>query len=198
MKFDLKVRDLINIGVFTVIYILVLFIFSSFAMFAPWMMFVGWTFSIILDGIVVIFLLARTPKMGALTVMGLFAGLLMLTSGHFWATTIACVVLGFIADMVASERGYAQRLNPTRGIIAYAIFTLWYVLPLLPYLLNSHVAFEHAAERSGAEKAAQIEALFQPWVIGIWSICLIILALIGGWLGTRVAKKHFQRAGLTR
>ena len=198
MKFNLKTRDFINIGVFTVIYIIVFYGAGMLGTAAPWMMFVGWTIGILLDGIVVILLLARTPKMGTLTILGVFVALIMLPGGHSPFVLLGCPVLGFVADMVQSEMGRANRLDPKRGIAAYTIFTLWFMVPLLPYLYASEAAFAQVEQGLGKGYADQMRALFQPWILGIWAICIVILALLGGFLGTRIGKKHFQRAGLTR
>ncbi|MDO5719784.1 MAG: MptD family putative ECF transporter S component, partial [Actinomycetaceae bacterium] len=53
-------------------------------------------------------------------------------------------------------------------------------------------------EQMGAEYAEGMRALFTTPVILMWSVLIFVLGVIGGWLGTRAFRKHFQRAGLAR
>ena len=43
--------------------------------------------------------------------------------------------------------------------------------------------------------AAALE-LFQNWVLGVWTLCLLTLGYLGGLWGVRVTAKHFARSGL--
>ncbi|MDO5747712.1 MAG: MptD family putative ECF transporter S component [Actinomycetaceae bacterium] len=197
MKFSLTTRDYINIGVFTVLYFVVFFVAGMFGLISPGAIFLGWVVGIILDGIVIVFLLARSPKMGVLTLLGLFVALLMMLTGHP-SLVLLTPVFGFIADIVASERGFAEELQPKRAIIAYAILSLWFATPLLPIFYASDSYFEHLGEQVTPDYLEGMKAIFTPTTISIWAVCIVVLGLAGGWLGTKVARKHFDKAGLTR
>lgn len=189
----LTTRDLINVGIFAALYIVVLFVSGMIGFVAPAFMFVGWTIGILLNGIVVALFLARTPRMGALTTLGVAAGLFMSISGHPMFTLPITVLLGLIADLVFNQ----LRTRPSIGFpAAYAIFSLWMVAPLIPILLNAKEYFALIAKQMGQEYAAGMAQIFQPWVLGVWAIVIFVLGIIGGVIGVRVAKKHFSRAGL--
>lgn len=198
MKFNLNTRDLVNVGVFTVIYFIVFFALGMIGIAGPQFMFVGWALAIILNGFVIILYLARTPKMGALTLLALFTGLIMLGTGHPWFIPLTSALMGFLGDLIATRGGQADRLEPNRGILAYAVATLWYVFPLLPIFWSADEYYAGITEQMGAEYAEGMRALFTTPVILMWSVLIFVLGMIGGWLGTRAFRKHFQRAGLAR
>jgi energy-coupling factor transport system substrate-specific component len=94
----LGTRDLVNIGVYTAIYYVVTFLGGMVGIVSPIGMFVGFALSAIVGGTVIMLFLAKTPVMGAMTVLGLIVGVLMLATGHFWGCIPICAALGLVAD----------------------------------------------------------------------------------------------------
>lgn len=41
-----------------------------------------------------------------------------------------------------------------------------------------------------------MKALFTPGVIAAWALVIPTVALVGGWIGTRVLHRNFERAGV--
>lgn len=199
MKFDLKTRDLVNVGIFTVVYFLVLLLTPIFAIFGPIGLLVGGAVGKLLGGIVIMFYLGRVPKLGAMTLLSLFIGAFMTFTGHAWVTWPLILVLGFVADLMVSSTRVDGRPNRLAAIFAYGIFSMWSAGPLLPILYASDAYFARiAARRGGAELAQRYQQIFTPQFVIIWIIALFVIGLVGGWIGTRIAAKHFRRAGLTK
>ncbi len=186
-------RDLINVGIFAAIYYVVLFASAMLGLIGPPVMLLGHTLSILANGIVVSLYLARVPKVGALTVMGLIISLLMTLTGHAWIGIFTTTLLGFAADMVARSGRFRA---PVRNIIAYAVFTLWYLSPLLPVLWDSAGYRADIVERMGADYADRFSQIFNANTLAFIGIYFVIIALIGGWLGQRVLRRQFRRAGV--
>ena len=190
----LTVRDLISLGVLTALYYVVLLVPSLIGAFAPILMFVGWAIGILLNGMVIALLITRTPKLGALTLLGLLTGVLMTLTGNTWLTIPGAALLGLAADLIVTtgpRATLAKRVPP-----AYAVLTLWFLVPLLPIFINSDAYFADVAGQMGEDYAAGMEAIFQPWVIGVWGLVLLVLGFIGGVIGVRTTRRHFARAGL--
>ena len=80
----LKVRDLVNVGVFTVIYFIVTYATGMLGMFGPWMIPIAGAFALLLNGIVIMLYLSRVPKFGALTITGLLIGIVMSVGHSYW------------------------------------------------------------------------------------------------------------------
>ncbi|MDN6567164.1 MAG: MptD family putative ECF transporter S component [Actinomyces sp.] len=152
-------------------------------------MFVGWVVGILLNGTVVMLFLARTPTFGALTILNTIVGLLMFLTGHVWYTVLGATLVGLLADLVANS---AHFRSPSRNAIAQ----LWLVFPLLPIFYQSETYFASIVSSMGQEYADGMKALFTPGVIGAWALVILIVALVGGWIGTRVLHRNFERAGV--
>lgn len=196
MSFNLSTKDLIGTAVLSVVYILVLYLSGMVGFLAPVAMFFGWVVGILLGGIVFILMLARSPKFGTVTICSVLVGLAF-APGHTLLVIPACLILGVIADFIQSG-SKGTRLQPKRGILAYAIFTLFMIVPLVPILLNSEKYYATISEVMGADYSAKMEAVFRPEIVVIWFFCLFFLGLAGGLLGVKVGRKHFQRAGITQ
>lgn len=196
MKISLTTRDLINIAVFSVVYFVLMYATGMVGFFGPAFMFVGWIIGIVLNGVVTMLLLARVPKIGALTLLGLLVGIGMVPGHTIWIL-VAAPLIGFGADLIARAGAQNQPLEPARAIAAFSFLQLWMIIPLLPIVINADSYYRTIEPVMGADYTAAMRALFTPTVIGIWAVCLLVIGAAGGWVGLRVAKKHFHRAGLT-
>ncbi|MCS4592286.1 MptD family putative ECF transporter S component [Brevibacterium sediminis] len=191
---NLTARDLISVGIFTALYFAIVFIFAMVGFLGPLAMFVGFGIGIILDGIVVALFVVRTPKLGALTLLGGINGVLLVFSGQTWLVVPAGLIAGFLADLVVT-RGDPARL-PRRIPWAYAVLAMTTVVPLLPIAFDSQAYFASTAEQMGQDYADAFASLMQAWVLPAWTVISFGLGLTGGLLGVRVTRKHFERAGL--
>ena len=77
----MKTRDFINIGIFSAIYFVLVFGTGMLGIINPAMMFVGYALGLIANGAVVMLFKSRVPKIGALALMGLLVGSLMVITG---------------------------------------------------------------------------------------------------------------------
>lgn len=190
----LTTRNLIDIGVFAALYFAVITVTGLISAAAPIFLIAGWIVSIPLNGIVIALFVSRVPKLGALTLLGLAFGAIMALSGYHWASIPLPAILGLLADLVIT-RGPRSTLA-TRIPIAYAIFSLVLVVPLLPIFLNADAYYADIAAQMGPGYADDMRTLFQPWVPAAWAACLLALGYLGGLLGVRVLRRHFSRSGL--
>lgn len=197
MKSRLPTRDLVTVAIFAVIFFVAFYACGMIGFAGPAFMFVGWILGILLGGIIVMLSMARVPKMGALTITGLLVGLGM-TPGHTIWMIPAGLVLGFVADLVTTNAGRNVRLDPRRASLGYAIFTLWVVVPLIPMVVNADEYYTMITRQMGADYSNKMRALFTPGLVAGWAVVVFLLGLLGGWLGIKVGRKHFQRAGLTK
>lgn len=191
--FNLQPRYLVNVGVFTVIYILACWAVMLFSLLGPAFSLVGIAVSLLIGGPVVMLYLVRTPTVGALTLMGLITGLII-GLAHAWPAIPICLGLGLIADLIAASGDFRSR---GRNIVAYAVFSLWYISPYVKIFYDPEGYFAHM--RSGkrsAEFVDQFQAIFTPMNLVLMEAGIFVVALVGGWLGTRMLAKHFARAGL--
>ena len=192
----LSIPDLITIGVFTALY----FVLVAVCTFASAIIFAGFG-SILLPalcalvaGCVYMLLVARLGKFGGITVVGLVMGLFFLVSGQFVLAFLANIVCAVAADLIAAVGKYRSKIGI---LISYVVFSYGLTGPILPlwFMKDAYVA---SLEAKGKD-AAYIDGVFAQVNTGsFWLAMAAILecALIGGWFGQRMMRKHFAKAGI--
>ena len=190
----LNTRDFINIGVFTALMFVIVFAFGMLGFFGPAAMFPGFLISILINGIVFALFTARTPKMWALTIMLIIIEILFSVTGHWVGGIAIAIVFGLLADLVVTKGPKSMKV---RVPLAYALFILpIYVSPWMPLFMNQDAYMSAIAEQMGAEYAAKMaQVVTIPILLGFFVVMLIV-GWIAGLMGTRIARKHFERAGL--
>ncbi|MFC7579853.1 MptD family putative ECF transporter S component [Schaalia naturae] len=189
----LSARSLVTIGVFTAIYFVVMFGTGMLGLIGPAVQFVGFLLGALINGTVLMLFMVKTPVMGAMTVLGAVVGLLMLLTGHFWATLLFTTVLGAAADLIVRSGGYRSR---SRNCLAYAVFELWMLGPLLPIFYASDSYFADVASSMGQQYADEMQALFTPWLIVVFMAVVFVVSLVSAWIGTRILDRNFAKAGI--
>ncbi|CAB0528827.1 MptD family putative ECF transporter S component [Corynebacterium diphtheriae] len=189
----LTTRDLINAGIFSALYFVVTFATGMVGFAGPQFMFIGWLIAAIANGIVLALYVARTPKLGALALVGGVNGLAFTLTGHYFWTLLGCLILGFIADLIITK----SRLSIDKAFpLAYAVFCTWITMPFMPLILDTDSYYADVADQMGQQYADAMANIFQPWTIGVIAIGLFFVGLIGGIIGVKVSRKHFESSGL--
>ncbi len=192
----LDVPDLIMIGVFTALYfvlVAVATLFSSVVLMGFGMILLP-AVAALICGCVYMLMVARVGKFGAISVMGIVVGLFLFVSGHFILSLAASVVFPVIADAIARVGEYRNKA----GILAsYVVFCYGLTGPILPlwFMKDAYVASLQARGKD----ASYIDGVFAHVNAGTFVIAMaavLVCALLGGWFGQRMLKKHFAKAGI--
>ncbi|MBQ8603340.1 MAG: MptD family putative ECF transporter S component [Oscillospiraceae bacterium] len=192
----LTVPDLISIGVFTALYFVLVTIatFSSAALFPGFNNVVLPAVCALISGSVYMLLAAKLQKFGGISVMGIVMGMFFMTSGHFIVSFAANIVMGIVADFVAKAGSYKSR----KGLLfSYVLFSYGLFGPVLPmwFMKDAYVANLEARGKD----AVYIAELFANINMGTFVFAVVatlVCALIGGWFGQKMIKKHFVKAGI--
>lgn len=195
-KRGLATADLITIGVFCALYFVMVCIATLVST-----LFTGGFGSIFLPAIAAlisgpVFMLldARLRKFGGITVMGLVIGLFLFVSGHFALSFVASIVFPLAADLIARAGAYR---NKVLLLVSYVVFSYGLTGPILPlwFMRDAYVA---SLEARGKD-AAYIDGVFANINMGTFvlaMVAILVCALIGGWFGQRLMRKHFVKAGI--
>ena len=122
MNNKLALKDLINIGIFSVIYLVGLFVIGMPLGFLV-ITYLAFPFTVsLILGIAVMFLLAKVQKPFGLFIFAAIPGCLMTLMGHTPVVAIHSLIVAAIAEIVRKVLGY----NTAKGSIAgYSIMSLW-------------------------------------------------------------------------
>ena len=129
MDKKLQAKDLINLGLFTVLYFVLGCCVAIPIGFVPvFLPILGALWSLI-TGIPFMLFLTRVKKFGMVTLMGILSGLLMgLTGMGFWGIPMG-VIFGLLGDMILKSGGYR---SAKKSLFGYAVFSLWMVGTYIP------------------------------------------------------------------
>ncbi len=192
-KNNLKVKDLVTIGVFFVIYFVVMFTVGMIGL-VP-ILFLCYPFILgIIGGTIVMLFMAKVPKPWALLVLGMLSPLVMFAMGHTFIVPLVSFIFMGLAEFFFRKGGFKSFKH---NAISHGFFSCWITGSLMQMLLakDKYMAIH---EMAGMEPTyfSRLEALIS-WP----SMALVILGgftggIIGAFIGKAMLKKHFQKAGI--
>lgn len=190
----MSARDLIDIGIFAAIYIVLVYAITMLGVINPAVMLVSLAASIVAGGVPFLLFLTRVRHAGMITIFAVVtAGLLMLT-GHPPVSFALTVLLALAAEAIVLAGRYESRWA---SVFAYTVYAIWYAGPMLPIFYAREDYFRGASVRQmGPDYAEKMEALLSPGVLAAYCVSTAVFGFLGGLLGLRLLRKHFTRAGL--
>jgi energy-coupling factor transport system substrate-specific component len=189
----LGTRDYITIGVYTVLYFILIAIGAGLTHAVPIGLPLMGFMCGILGGVPYMLVLMKSRRFGAVTIMGVLLALTMgVIHGNYY-TVITALIAAVAADLIARAGQYR---NLTLCWLSAGIFNLWNLGMFLPFYIGRSGYLAGLASKRGAGYANELAGLFPWWVLPV----LLVIGVAGGILGALIAKvmmrKHFQRAGL--
>ena len=172
MNNKIQAKDLINIGLFTVLYFVLGCCVAIPIGFVPIFLPVLGALWTLITGIPFMLFAVRAKKFGMVTIMAVLSGLLMgFTGMGFWGV-LTGAVFGLLEDLIMKSGSYA---SVKKTLLGYGVFSLWMVGTYIPMYFMA--------------------------VMPMWSFILVIAgiflcALLGGLIGKAILKKHFVKAGI--
>lgn len=193
MNNKLQAKDLINLGLFTVLYfVLGCYVAIPIGFVPIFLPILGalWT---LITGIPFMLFLTRVKKFGMVTLMAILSGLLMgLTGMGYWGVPLG-LIFGLLGDLILKFGNYK---SAKRSLIGYAVFSLWMVGTYIPMYFMVEDSRASLAASFGKEYADKVMAVMPMWSIVLVIAGIFICAIIGGMIGKALLKKHFVKAGI--
>ena len=192
---SLQTKDYISIGVFSLIYFVIAFGIGGIAQMTPVTFPLMPMIVALFAGSIFMLYTAKIPKKGAVSILGILAGILLFITGMFWMMSAFFVVFGFIADYIISSGDFKSF---RRNLTAYCIFALASMGAYIPMVIMP-VQFDKFMQRKGnfSSFAGVIKSIgFNWWAIPAMILGTIICGAIGGFIGKKLLRKHFEKAGI--
>ena len=120
-KKGLTVKDLITAGVFSALLLVSNALGGGLFAVNPALTFYYPIAGAVLGGPIFMLLLAKVPKRGALTIVGVVACILGFVTGMHWGMDLGCLIMLTVADILA---GIGQYRNKGLNILAYMCYCI--------------------------------------------------------------------------
>lgn len=191
----MQTRDYITSGIFSLIYIVVTFVVGAITQSNPFTFLLMPMACAFFAGPIYMLYVAKIPKRGSVVILGIISGLLSFFGGMFWMMAVCFVLLGIVADCICATGKYKSfKLN----LLSYAIFS---ISPggghLAMFFLKSEFNefMQGKGDISMFEKSINLVAE-NWWVALLIAVSSVVFGIIGGLIGKKMMKKHFERAGI--
>ena len=192
MSERLNVKDLITVGIFSVIIIVLIFIFGMLG-YIPMVMLALPILAALICGIPYMLFLTRVSKFGMVTLLGVIIGIVMFLTGHTWVPIVTFTVCALIADIILKMGNYSSIKN---SIISHGVFILGIMGNMLPFFILRDAYMSAMCASMGNDYVNVIAPYLQTNFLIVLIILTFIAGLISAYIGKIVLKKHFERAGI--
>ena len=193
MTNKLTVKDLINVGVFAALYIVVFFV-SSFVGYIPIFMVLLPVICAVVVGIPFMLFLSKVHMFGMVTIMSAILGLFAILLGRPWPVLFIAVAAGAVTDLLLKVRDYK---SIKMSVIGSGVFSIWMMGMTLPMFFGYREPyFESIRTGYGDTFADTLYAITPDWMFFVLIALCIVGGILGGLLGSAVLKKHFKKAGM--
>ena len=195
LKKGLTVKDLVTTGIFSAIF----FVFTLVGglPFAPnpvltFYMPMG---AALLCGPIYLLMVAKVQKRWSVTILGIIMGIIWFATGMHWAFSLGYIGMGIIADLVAGAGHYR---NKAINLLSYMLDFSGRHLHLCGVLHRpggwASTMLENGTEQSYIDT---MSASASPWLLAVIIVSTLVIAAFSGWIGGKMLKKQFEKAGIT-
>ena len=187
----LKIKDLVTIGVFAVIYVVIIFALGMIG-FLPVLYLVYPALLGIVSGTVIMLFMAKVQKPWAVLIFGMLTSVFMMVEGNTYLLIIHSFVVMLIAELIRRVGNYNSfKYN----MLSFAIFNTWICGSLMQMLWAREKYIEIAMVMGEEYVNALIKLVTYPNMALVY-LGAILGGLIGANIGRILLKKHFIKAGI--
>lgn len=187
-------KDLINAGIFSAIYVVIIMLVACTVGMIP-IGFILLTLLVpLLEGIPMMLYFAKIKKVGMIMILQVVIGLAMIITGMGYDLLIWGIVTGIIAEIIMKVTKYKKGIA---CVLAYAVSCICIAGNYVHWIVASDEWLASKAAGYGEVYMNTIAGYFKIWwVFPVMIILCFLGGLIGGLIGRKVMKKHFEKSGL--
>ena len=184
-------KDLINIGIYGAIYFVIMMAVAMLGMIPIFLPLLA-VIVPILGGIPFMLFLTRVKKPGMIFILTMIMGVMMLLTGMGPWPLLTCALAGLGAELCMKSGNYQ---DARKAVLSYGIFSMWIFGNYLPLFTDYDGYFAQRADYGQAYIDA-VSRLMPLWMAPVLLIACFVCGIIGGLIGRKLLKKHFEKAGL--
>lgn len=194
-KKSLTIKDLVITGIFSAIFLVFTMIGGIFFAPNPVLTFYMPMGAALLCGPVYLLMIAKVQKRWSVTILGIIMGIIWFVTGMHWAFSLGYIGMGIIADLVAGAGDYR---NKAVNLLSYMLMSLGGVYTYVVFFIDpqgwASTMLENGTEQSYIDT---MSASAPSWLLAVIIIGTLAIAAFSGWIGGKLMKKQFEKAGIT-
>lgn len=191
-KKGLTARDLINVGIYTAIYLVIFFVTGMLGA-IPFLYPALYILVPIVTGIPFMLFLTKVKKFGMVSIMSVIVGVFWYFMGYTWLPIVVFIPCGVIADLVLKSGNYKSF---RKNVIGFWLFSCGMIGCQAPMWIMADTYMAGVSQSMGEQYAAGLAKYMPPWM-GIAAVVILLVgSILGALLGRKMLKKHFERAGI--
>ena len=194
-KKSLTIKDLVTTGIFSAIFLVFTMIGGIFFAPNPILTFYMPMGAALLCGPVYLLMIAKVQKRWSVTILDIVMGIIWFVTGMHWAFSLGYIGMGIIADLVAGAGDYR---NKAVNLLSYMLMSLGGVYTYVVFFIDpqgwASTMLENGTEQSYIDT---MSASAPSWLLAVIMIGTLAIAAFSGWIGGKLLKKQFEKAGIT-
>ena len=194
-KKSLTIKDLVTTGIFSAIFLVFTMIGGIFFAPNPVLTLYMPMGAALLCGPVYLLMIAKVQKRWSVTILGIVMGIIWFVTGMHWAFSLGYIGMGIIADLVAGAGDYR---NKAVNLLSYMLMSLGGVYTYVVFFIDpqgwASTMLENGTEQSYIDT---MSASAPSWLLAVIIIGTLAIAAFSGWIGGKLLKKQFEKAGIT-
>ena len=184
-KKGLTAKTLVTIGIFSALFLVFALVGGIFFAPNPVLTFYMPVGSALLCGPVYLLMMAKVKKRGAAAILGAILCVVWFVTGMHWAMAVGYLVMGIAADFVAGAGKYqSKKINS----LSYILLSLGGTASYLVFFANP----------DGWAKTMLGNGTEQAYIDTMRSAGTVLAAAVSAFVGKRMLKKQFEKAGITK
>lgn len=195
MNKGLSVKDLVTTGIFTALVFVFVLIGGMFFATNPVLTFFMPAGSGLLAGPAFLLMIAKVQKRWSLSIMGVVIGILWFVTGMHWAFVLGYLLMAIVADFVAGAGKYrSKKLNS----LAYILFSLGSTGTYILFFVDPN-GWAQTMLGNGTEQSYidTMQATANTGILVAMFAAVLITSAISAFVGCKLLKKQFEKAGIT-
>jgi energy-coupling factor transport system substrate-specific component len=190
----LSARDLLNVAVFAVIFLVANWAIAMLGIISPVVWLMVTPLQIVVGAIPFMLFLTRVRRLGAVSLFGVVIALFYLLAGNSPLSSAVIAALGVVADLICQAGKYRSKWA---SIWAYTAFGMGFFTPFIPLFIDREAYFATSTwESMGADYVEAADKLLTTPLLSGLAVAIAIFGFAGGLIGSATLRKHFARAGL--
>lgn len=192
----LSVKDLVTVSIFSALFLVFALVGGIFFAPNPVLTFYMPVGSALLCGPVYLLMMAKVQKRWAATILGVILCIDWFVTGMHWAMALGYLIMDIVANLAAGTGQYkSKKINS----ISYILLSLGGTASYLVFFADpdgwAQIMLGNGTEQSYIDTMRSTGTI---WIMVIMLVGTILAASVRAFVGCKMLKKQFEKAGITK